>query len=387
MRLFGLPVPAQLPQVIDRVGADRRGASLHADVLGSQEPLACWRGSIGVPRSTVDEVLQQAGPRRPGQGALRHLLARHEAAAGHRRGAAEEPRPADPRRADQRARPGRHPRDPRADPRPRRVRGHRAAELAHPRGGPAGVPLGLDRRRRPAARDRTGRGPARRERLAHARRRHRPARAHGTSSRRRATPSHAQGDLLVVEGHEHPEEITKLLAGKGVYVSELSAIRPTLESFFLKLTGRPQRADAAADGGRAAAPRRGGLLMRLLAVELNRFRSRRAIALLVARGGRARRRAGRDHGLADPAADRDRPRRRRCAGRPRGQEAGDPGGGRSPATRHPRTSSVPRRLPTSARTRWSRGPSAYYPRDTLSLRTGPHHPGARACRSRSSWSA
>ena len=58
-----------------------------------------------------------------------------------------------------------------------------------------------------------------------------------------------EGDLLVVEGHEHPEEITKLLAGKGVYVSELSAIRPTLESFFLKLTGRaaPTQPPAAAD--------------------------------------------------------------------------------------------------------------------------------------------
>src|SRR4029077_3355733 len=47
-----------------------------------------------------------------------------------------------------------------------------------------------------------------------------------------------EGDVLVVECHENPEEITKLLAGKGVYVSELSAIRPTLETFFLKLTGR-----------------------------------------------------------------------------------------------------------------------------------------------------
>jgi ABC-2 type transport system ATP-binding protein len=45
-------------------------------------------------------------------------------------------------------------------------------------------------------------------------------------------------DHLVVEGHEHPEQITRLLADKGVYVQELTAIRPTLESFFLKLTGR-----------------------------------------------------------------------------------------------------------------------------------------------------
>jgi ABC-2 type transport system ATP-binding protein len=49
-----------------------------------------------------------------------------------------------------------------------------------------------------------------------------------------------QGDLLVVEGHDQPQQITRLLAEKGVYVNELSAIRPTLESFFLKLTGRSE---------------------------------------------------------------------------------------------------------------------------------------------------
>ncbi|RNL79030.1 ABC transporter ATP-binding protein [Nocardioides marmorisolisilvae] len=46
-----------------------------------------------------------------------------------------------------------------------------------------------------------------------------------------------EGDFLVVEGHEHPEMITRLLADSGLYVSELHAIRPTLESYFLKLTG------------------------------------------------------------------------------------------------------------------------------------------------------
>ena len=47
-----------------------------------------------------------------------------------------------------------------------------------------------------------------------------------------------EADHLVVEGHERPEQITRLLAEKGVYVQELTAIRPTLESFFLRLTGR-----------------------------------------------------------------------------------------------------------------------------------------------------
>ena len=45
-------------------------------------------------------------------------------------------------------------------------------------------------------------------------------------------------DHLVVEGHEQPEQITRLLADKGVYVQELTAIRPTLESYFLELTSR-----------------------------------------------------------------------------------------------------------------------------------------------------
>ena len=57
-----------------------------------------------------------------------------------------------------------------------------------------------------------------------------------------------EGDHLVVEGHQQPEQITRLLAERGVYVQELAAVRPTLESFFLKLTGRPARPTPAADG-------------------------------------------------------------------------------------------------------------------------------------------
>jgi ABC-type multidrug transport system ATPase subunit len=45
------------------------------------------------------------------------------------------------------------------------------------------------------------------------------------------------GAFLVVEGHDHPEAITQRLAESGIYAYEVSAIRPTLESFFLKLTG------------------------------------------------------------------------------------------------------------------------------------------------------
>jgi ABC-2 type transport system ATP-binding protein len=52
-------------------------------------------------------------------------------------------------------------------------------------------------------------------------------------------------DDLVVEGHERPEQLTRLLAERGMYVSKIVVRRPTLESFFLKLTGRPPGATAA----------------------------------------------------------------------------------------------------------------------------------------------
>jgi len=57
-----------------------------------------------------------------------------------------------------------------------------------------------------------------------------------------------EGSYLLVEGHEHPEVITRRLADHGLYVFEVSAIRPTLESFFLKLTGhRPARPEDPAE--------------------------------------------------------------------------------------------------------------------------------------------
>ncbi|MCW2757697.1 MAG: transporter ATP-binding protein [Nocardioidaceae bacterium] len=44
------------------------------------------------------------------------------------------------------------------------------------------------------------------------------------------------GTDLLVEGHEHPQEISRVLAGHGIYVRELSAVRPDLEAVFLQLT-------------------------------------------------------------------------------------------------------------------------------------------------------
>jgi ABC-type multidrug transport system ATPase subunit len=51
------------------------------------------------------------------------------------------------------------------------------------------------------------------------------------------------GEALLVQGHEHPEQITRLLADRGIFVSELSAVRPDLETFFLQLTGHRPVAD------------------------------------------------------------------------------------------------------------------------------------------------
>jgi ABC-2 type transport system ATP-binding protein len=59
-------------------------------------------------------------------------------------------------------------------------------------------------------------------------------------------------DTLVVEGHHEPEQITRVLAGRGIFVRELTEIRPTLESFFLDLTGR--RADDSARGSGPGVP-------------------------------------------------------------------------------------------------------------------------------------
>ena len=44
------------------------------------------------------------------------------------------------------------------------------------------------------------------------------------------------GDHLDVEGFEHPEDITRVLAGEGLYVRELVPVRADLESVFLQLT-------------------------------------------------------------------------------------------------------------------------------------------------------
>src|SRR3954454_13738432 len=60
MRLFGLPVPDQLPQVIDRVGAIVEEPRFRPAFSGRKN-LTLLARSIGVPRTSVDEALRQAG--------------------------------------------------------------------------------------------------------------------------------------------------------------------------------------------------------------------------------------------------------------------------------------------------------------------------------------
>jgi ABC-2 type transport system ATP-binding protein len=55
------------------------------------------------------------------------------------------------------------------------------------------------------------------------------------------------GDTLLVAGHDHPELITRRLADQGLYVVEITAVRPSLEQYFLQVTGA-ESGDAAASG-------------------------------------------------------------------------------------------------------------------------------------------
>lgn len=74
-------------------------------------------------------------------------------------------------------------------------------------------------------------------------------RAHGYTAVR-------EGDDLVVEGHEHPEEITRVLAEESLYVEELSVIRPDLQSFFRRLEQGDTDLVGAVKGGKRKKGRR-----------------------------------------------------------------------------------------------------------------------------------
>jgi ABC-2 type transport system ATP-binding protein len=66
------------------------------------------------------------------------------------------------------------------------------------------------------------------------------------------------GEALLVEGHEHPEEIVRLLAGHELYATDVRAVRPTLETFFLALTGHRPEPSADPDADEAAERLGGG---------------------------------------------------------------------------------------------------------------------------------
>jgi ABC-2 type transport system ATP-binding protein len=58
------------------------------------------------------------------------------------------------------------------------------------------------------------------------------------------------GDHLNVEGFQHPEDITRVLADNGLYVRELAPVRGDLETVFLQLT-RGAELSSYTDGGAA----------------------------------------------------------------------------------------------------------------------------------------
>ncbi len=66
-----------------------------------------------------------------------------------------------------------------------------------------------------------------------------PRIAPSTCCARPGSASSADGADLLVEGHERPEQISRLLAGHEIFVHELSAVRPDLESVFGQLTSAP----------------------------------------------------------------------------------------------------------------------------------------------------
>ena len=142
-----------LPNPGLEVGVLLDASAQHAGRTG-REILTIAQRFMGLPKIRVDEMLDLVGLT-PGEvvAPRARLLARHAAAARAGDGADRRPVGADPRRARQRARPGRHPVDAWPAPGLRRPRRHRAALLA-----PAPRDRG-DRRRPRRDRQRDGSWP------------------------------------------------------------------------------------------------------------------------------------------------------------------------------------------------------------------------------------
>ncbi len=376
MRLFGLQVPAQLPQVIDRVGAIVEEPRFTPTFSGRKN-LSLLARSIGVPRSTVDEVLQQAGlaDRAKEKYGTYSLGMKQRLAI-----AAALLKNPDLLILD----------EPTNGLDPAGIRGirdlirdlgesgvtvllssHILAEVQQVCHSVSIVGEGKllasgrveDLLGENVSRTRVGVTDPQGAR-------HFLEAAGYTVAR--------EGDLLVVEGHENPEEITKLLAGKGVYVSELSAIRPTLETFFLKLTGRartepPPPSDPTDPSDPDATRRRPDAPARRRAQPVPVAPRDRAARAGSGRAGRRPR--GRDR-LEHPPAQPLRPHRRRGSGGPGGREAGAPPGGARLQGRPeglPRPVRHGRPVPGRARPR----PGGVLPARPAQLPPGAVHLGAR----------
>ena len=132
MALLGHEVPDALPTVAGQVGAIVESPQFfpHFTARDTLSLLAGAGERAGRPGRRGAGTRRAA---RPGRRAGQDVLVGHEAAARRRLGPAEEPAAADPRRAGQRPRPGRHPGDAHADAHPRRVRHDRGAVQPHPR--------------------------------------------------------------------------------------------------------------------------------------------------------------------------------------------------------------------------------------------------------------
>jgi ABC-2 type transport system ATP-binding protein len=73
--------------------------------------------------------------------------------------------------------------------------------------------------------------------------------------RRAGMTADLSGDGLRVTGADHPAEVTRTLAGQGLYVSRLVPVRQDLESVFLQLTQADQLGAPSNDEHQASVPR------------------------------------------------------------------------------------------------------------------------------------
>ncbi len=120
---------ADLPNPGREVGVMLDASAQHAGRTG-REILTIAQQIMGVPASRVAELLELVSLTRPRPTGGWALLARDAPAPRHRGRPDRRPGGADPGRAGQRARPGRHPLDARPAPRLRRPRRDRPAVLA-----------------------------------------------------------------------------------------------------------------------------------------------------------------------------------------------------------------------------------------------------------------